>query len=127
MEVAPTCNLTKQLIFVDSPCATDYVRLGNDKFHPSLLYKLKGPPVLLHEASFVGCYVFCRDPFSLTTSAFCHSKAYVLVFCCKIKLQMMKEISSSHSTIVSEKKSCETSQGVGRKFGLGARDQRYHH
>ena len=50
MEVAPTCNLTKQLIFVDSPCATDYVRLGNDKFHPSLLYKLEGPPV--HEAMF---------------------------------------------------------------------------
>ena len=67
-EVAPTCNLTKQLIFVDSPCATDYVRLGNDKFHPSLLYRLKGPPVL-HEAMFGR--MLCILPWSFFVDYLC--------------------------------------------------------
>ena len=66
---AEQMEIDQATYFVDSPFATDFVSLGGSTFHPSLLYKLKDPPVLLLAASFVGCHFFCHDPFSLTTSA----------------------------------------------------------
>ena len=120
---AEQMEIDQATYFVDSPFATDFVSLGGSTFHPSLLYKLKSPPVLLLAASLVGPDVISFATTQLQVPPFHHSSfvkktgnprkvsagSLVLV-------QEVKDIIIEWGWLLAAKKSLSNGNAVGKCF-----------